>query len=44
VVDTENPDSPVRRVSELADALHASSIDLAGLEQRDVLEITRSIA
>jgi magnesium chelatase subunit D len=42
VVDTEDPGYPVRRVSELADALRASSIDLASLEHLDVLEIKRS--
>jgi magnesium chelatase subunit D len=39
VVDTENPDSPIRRASELADALRASSIALADFENLDVLEI-----
>ncbi len=39
VVDTENPNSPVRRVSELADALRASSINLASLEHFEVVEI-----
>jgi magnesium chelatase subunit D len=39
VVDTENPDFPVRRVSALIDALQASSVDLRGLESIDVLEI-----
>jgi magnesium chelatase subunit D len=44
VVDTENPTYPMRRVSELADALHASSVDLSSLEHLDVLEIKRSSA
>jgi magnesium chelatase subunit D len=42
VVDTEDPNSPVRRVSELADALGASAINLASLEQLDLMDITRS--
>jgi magnesium chelatase subunit D len=44
VVDTEDPNSAVRRVSELADALGASSINLASLEQLDLMEIERSTA
>lgn len=43
VVDTENPSYPVRRVSQLAEALHANSIDLASLEHLDLVEIQRSI-
>lgn len=39
VVDTENPRSPVRRVSELAGVLNASSIDLADLANIDLLQI-----
>ena len=39
VVDTENPNYPVRRVSELAGALRASSVDLHGLEHLDALAI-----
>jgi magnesium chelatase subunit D len=42
VVDTEDPNSPVQRVSELADALGASSINLASLEQLDLMDIKRS--
>jgi len=42
VVDTASPNSPVRRVSELADALRASSIDLASLEQLDLIDIKRA--
>ncbi len=42
VVDTENSNSPVRRVSELADALRASSIDLSDLANIDILEIEKS--
>ncbi len=42
VVDTENPGYPVRRISELADALRASSINLVSLEQLDLLEIKSS--
>jgi magnesium chelatase subunit D len=41
VVDTEDPAYPVRRVSELANALHASTVDLRSLELIDVLEIQR---
>jgi magnesium chelatase subunit D len=41
VVDTENPNSPVRRVSEIADALGAESIDLGSLESFDMLRIKR---
>jgi magnesium chelatase subunit D len=44
VVDTEDPTYPVRRVSELADALRASSVDLPSLEHLDVLEIKESTA
>jgi magnesium chelatase subunit D len=33
VVDTEHPDSPVRRVSEIARALRATSIELSRLEE-----------
>jgi magnesium chelatase subunit D len=39
VVDTEDPTYPVRRVSELTDALRASSVDLHSLEQLDALAI-----
>jgi magnesium chelatase subunit D len=39
VVDTESPNQPVRRVSELADALRASLIYLVDLEQLDAVEI-----
>ena len=42
VIDTEDPAYPVRRASELADALLASLIDLRSLEHADVLEIKRS--
>jgi len=42
VVDTEDPAYPVRRISELADALRASSVDLSNLEHLDVLEIKTS--
>ncbi len=41
VVDTENPESPVRRSGELANALSAPSMFLAYLENLDVLEITQ---
>jgi magnesium chelatase subunit D len=44
VVDTEDPSYPVRRVSQLADTLRASSIDLPSLERLDVLEIKRPTA
>jgi magnesium chelatase subunit D len=44
VVDTEDPAYPMRRVSELADALGASFIDLPSLEHFDVLDIKASIS
>jgi magnesium chelatase subunit D len=43
VVDTEDPAYPVRRVSELADALRAPSVDLSNLEHLDVLEIRSTV-
>jgi magnesium chelatase subunit D len=42
VVDTENPGYSVRRVSELAKVLNASSINLADLANIDVLELKHS--
>lgn len=42
VIDTESPTSPVRRVPELADAMHASSIDLGNLEHLDLMDIKKS--
>ena len=44
VVDTEDPNSALQRVSELADALGASSINLASLEQLDLMNLERSTA
>jgi magnesium chelatase subunit D len=44
VVDTENPGHPVRRISQLANALSGTLIDLASLENLDALEIRGSIA
>jgi magnesium chelatase subunit D len=41
VVGTEDPAYPVRRISELANALRASSVDLHSLEHLDVLEIQK---
>lgn len=41
---TEDPSYPVQCVSQLADALRASSTDLPSLERLDVLEIKRSTA
>jgi magnesium chelatase subunit D len=42
IVDTEDPAYPVRHVSELADALRASSVDLCSLKHLDILEIKGS--
>jgi magnesium chelatase subunit D len=42
VIDTEDPAYPVRRVSELADALRASSVDLFNLEHVDLLQVSLS--
>jgi magnesium chelatase subunit D len=39
VVDTENPNSPVRRITELADVLSAKSIDLSDFAKIDHLQI-----
>jgi magnesium chelatase subunit D len=44
VIDTEDPAYPIRRASELADALRASSADLSNLEHLNVLELKRSPA
>lgn len=42
VIDTEDPAIRVRRVSELAAALHATSLDIFNLEHLDLLEISLS--
>jgi magnesium chelatase subunit D len=41
VIDTESPDSPVRRVSELAEALKATSINLDDVKNIDLLEMSQ---
>ena len=41
VIDTENPSSPVRRVSELAEALNTTSINLDDVKNLDVIEISQ---
>ncbi len=41
LVDTEDPSSPIRRVSDLANALGATLIDLTSLDHRDFVELNR---
>ncbi len=44
IIDTENSASPLRRVSELAEALNAPSIHLDGLHNLDLLEMSQFLA
>lgn len=44
IIDTENSASPLRRVSELAEALNVPSIHLDGLHNLDLLEMSQFLA
>jgi magnesium chelatase subunit D len=44
LIDTENPSSPVRRVSELAEALNAPMINLDDVKNLDLFEMSQFLA
>jgi Mg-chelatase subunit ChlD len=44
LIDTENPSSPVRRVSELAAALNAPMINLDDVKNLDLFEMSQFLA